>query len=58
MRKHSPPTERGVPPGVKRLQECTFGVGGKGGGGSTAGGRRGMLPHGRIHKGLEFLLPE
>jgi hypothetical protein len=58
VRKHSPPSERGVPPGGRWLKGCSFGVDGKGGGGSTAGGRRDMLPHGRIHKGLEFLLPE
>ncbi len=55
VRKHSPPSERGVPPAGRRLQECTFGVDGKGGGGSTAGGRRGMLPHGSSAKGLSFV---
>jgi hypothetical protein len=56
--KHSPPSERGVPPGGRRLQGCAFGVGGKGGGGSPAGGRRGMLPHGRFAKALICLLLE
>ena len=51
VRKHSPPSERGVPPAGRRLQECTFGVDGKGGGGSTAGGRRGKLAKGPSAKG-------
>ena len=58
VREHSPPSERGVPPSGRRLQGCAFGVGGKGGGGSTAGGRRGMLPHGRFAKALICLLLE
>ncbi len=49
-----PPPRGGVPPAGRRLQECTFGVDGKGGGGSTAGGRRGMLPHGSSAKSLSF----
>ncbi len=55
-RKHSPPSERGVPPGGRWLMDCECGAEGKGGGGSTAGGRRCRLLHGPSAEGLFLLL--
>ena len=44
VREHSPPSERGGPPEGRWLMDCEFGAEEKGGGGSTAEGRRCMRP--------------
>ena len=54
VRKHSPPSERGGPPGGRRLQECTFGVGGKGGGGEYCGWPSRHASAWSIRKGLDL----
>ena len=56
-RKHSPPSERGGARWKDCQWDCAFGVNGKGGGGSTAGGRRCLLLHGPSPKGLIRSLP-
>ena len=55
-REHSPPSERGVPPAGRWLMDCECGAEGKGGGGSTAGGRGCRLSHGPSAEGLILLL--
>ena len=56
MREHSPPSERGVPPGGRWLVDCECGAEGKGGGGSTAGGCRCRLLRGPSAERLFRLL--
>ncbi len=56
VREHSPPSERGVPPGGRWLVDCECGADGKGGGGSTAGGRGCRLSHAPSAEELILLL--